>query len=156
MQRTLGGAELRTHEFGGSHPDVAADLAQQGGRDIASRVHRHGGYPPVGVAELLVRAALADLDKPEPLDDLARLEDRDRAHGAPGLGDEDRLRADELRLEGGLPILQEHGDHLPQVGVELVKAVPLAVSAWEAGNVSDEDAGLRVALDDGRVSAHIR
>jgi hypothetical protein len=44
-----------------------------------------GGDSAVGVAKLFVRAALADLDEPEPLDagdHVARLEDGDGPHGA--------------------------------------------------------------------------
>ena len=85
MQRTLGGAALRSHELRDRHPDVAADLAEQGRRDIAAGVHRHGGDPAVGVAELLVRPALANLHEPKPLEagrHLPRLEDRDGTHAA--------------------------------------------------------------------------
>ena len=158
LRRTLGGAALRSDELGDRHPDVATDLAQQGGRDITPRMHGDGRDAAVGVAELLVRAALADLDEPEPLeagDHLARLKDRDRAHGRQ-LGDEDGLRADELRLQRRLAVLEEHGDDLAKVGVEFVETVPLAVGAREPRDIPDEDAGLRVPLDDGGVSAHMR
>ena len=80
MQRPLGGAALRSHELGNGQPDVPADLAEQRGRDIATRVHRHRGNPAVGVPELLVRPALADLDEPEALeagDNLSRFENGD-------------------------------------------------------------------------------
>lgn len=77
MQRTLGGAALRSHELGNGQPNVPPDLAEQRRRDIAARVHRHRGNPAVGVPELLVRPALADLHEPETLeagDDLSRFE----------------------------------------------------------------------------------
>jgi hypothetical protein len=80
MQRTLGGATLRSHELGNRHPDVPADLAEQSGRNVAARVHGHGRHPTVGVPKLLVGAALPDLDEPESLkagDDLPWLEDGD-------------------------------------------------------------------------------
>jgi len=147
---------LRSHELRDRRPDITADLAQQGGRDITPGMHRHGRDAAVGVAELLVRATLADLDETQPLeagDNLARLEDRDRAQGR-RLSDENRLRPDELRLERGLAILDEHGDHLAQVGVEFVETIALAVRAREARDIPDEDAGFRVALDDSGVSAH--
>jgi hypothetical protein len=73
-----------------------------------------------------------------------------------GLVDEDRLRAGELCLERGIAVLQEHGDHLTQVSVQLVEAVPLAVGPGEPGHLPDEDAGLRISLDDSSVSAHMR
>lgn len=60
--------------------------------------------PAVGMAELLVGAALADFRKAQRIqdrDDLAGLEYRDPGH----LANEDGLRADELGLELGGAIL---------------------------------------------------
>jgi hypothetical protein len=57
------------------HADVAADFSQQWRRDVPTRVNQHGRHSPVGVTELLVRAALADFDESEfeePVDNLAR------------------------------------------------------------------------------------
>ena len=105
-----------------------------------------------------MRSALADLHEPEALeagDDLPRLENRDRPHRGSQLGDENRLRPDELRLERGLAVLKEHGDDLTHVGVQLVETVTLAVSTGEPRDVPDEEAGLWIALDDGGVSAHM-
>jgi hypothetical protein len=56
-----------------------------------------------------------------------------RAHEQAGLSDEDRLRPDEFRLQRRLTVLQEHGDDLTQVGVQLVEAVPLAVTPGNPG-----------------------
>ena len=50
-------------EFVHGQLDVSGDLAQQRRRDVASRVERHSRRAPVGVAELLVRTALTDLDE---------------------------------------------------------------------------------------------
>lgn len=76
---------------------------------------RYGRPAPIGVSKLAVRPALAHLHEPEPLkqcDDLARLEDRDRARHS---GDLDRLDTDELGLELRLAVLQEHLDDLLKV-----------------------------------------
>ena len=56
-------AELsqETQEFVGGQTDVGRDLAQQRGRDVATRVEGNSGAATVGVPELLVRAALPDL-----------------------------------------------------------------------------------------------
>lgn len=47
------------------HANVATDLPQQCGGKIAPAMHRHRRYPPVAVAELLVRAPLAHFNEPE-------------------------------------------------------------------------------------------
>ena len=62
---------------------------------------------------------------------LAVGESRPACIGPADLGDEDRLRADELCLELRFAVLQEHGDHFAQVGVQLVQAVPWL---WAPGN----------------------
>ena len=121
-------------------------------------MHRHRGDPAVGVPELPVRPALADLNEPNALeagDDLPRFENGDRPHLGRRLGDEDRLCPDELRLKRGLAVLKEHGDDLTQVRVQLVETLTLAVSTGEPRDVPHEEAGLWIALDDGGVSAHI-
>jgi len=46
---------------------VLGDLAKKQGRDVAPLVKRYGCDPASGVPELLVRPALANLDKAEPL-----------------------------------------------------------------------------------------
>jgi hypothetical protein len=119
--------------------------------------HRDGRDSAVGVPKLFVRAALADFDEPEPLkagDYFARLEDGDGPHGAIGLRHEDGLRPHKLGLEWGLAVLQEHGNYLAEVGVQLVEAVPLAARPGEPRDVAHEDARLRVAFDHSGVSAH--
>ena len=75
----------------------------------------YGRSAPIRVSKLAVRPALAHLYEPEPLkerDDLARLEDRDRAWHS---GDLDCLDTDELGLKLWLPILQEHLHNLLKV-----------------------------------------
>jgi len=90
--------------------DILGDLAQQNRREVAAGVKRHRGRATIGVAELLVRTALAHLGKPERQqngNDLARLENRDARHS----GHDHGLRADEFGFELGLAIVEQHGDH---------------------------------------------
>jgi hypothetical protein len=100
-----------------------------------------------------VRSALADLDKSQtikPRDDLARLEDGDRAH----LGDLDRLRADKLGFDWWLPIFEQHGDHFLEICLKFVKTVALAMCAGKSGHVANIGAGLGVAFNDSGESFH--
>lgn len=83
--------------------------------------------------------------------DLPRLQNRNGAHT---LGDLNRVRADELRFEAGLPVLQEEFHHLSEVGEQLVYRSPLRMGPGPAGNVPDEQPGVCVALDDGGECAH--
>ena len=48
----------------------------------------------------------------------------------------------------------EHGDHLLEVGLQLIKGVPLAVSAGESRDVAHKQARVRTALDDGGKGTH--
>ena len=68
-------------------------------------MNRHGSDATIGVAELFVRAALADLSEAQPLQpchDLTRLEDRWLGHES----HHDSLDADELRFKLGFAILE--------------------------------------------------
>jgi len=83
-------------------------------------MHRNCGDATIGVPELLVRTALADLPKTQPLQkchDLTRLEDRWLGHASR----HDGLDADELSFELRFAILKEESDHFLQVAVELVE-----------------------------------
>jgi hypothetical protein len=56
--------------------DVAANLPEQRGGDISTRMHWDCGHTSVRVSKLFVRAALPDFDEPsflQSLDNLARL-----------------------------------------------------------------------------------
>lgn len=64
------------------------------------------------------------------------------------------VRADELRLEGRLSVLQQHRHHFLQVFPQLVDRVPLRVGARPARDVSAVDPGLGVAFYDGVEGAH--
>ena len=64
--------------------DVIGDPPKEDGRNVAALVYRHGGAPAVRMAELLMRALLANFGEAMPAkkpDDFAGREDRDAAHG---------------------------------------------------------------------------
>ena len=58
------------------------------------------------------------------------------------------------RVAWRLAILEKHGHHFPEVGVQLVQALALTVRPREAGEITDEDVRIGVAFDDGRVRTH--
>lgn len=64
-------------------PDVSCNLAKQGRRDVTPLMKWDGRDAPVGMPELLVRTALADLGEAGPIeqrDDFTRLENRRFRH----------------------------------------------------------------------------
>ena len=100
------------HHFLHRESDILGDPAQQGGRDVASLVERDCRAPAIFMAELFMRAALADLDETESIEDpndFLRLEDRH----APSSADDDLLCANELGHDRGSGILQQHLNDFP-------------------------------------------
>lgn len=90
------------------------------------------------MSELLVRAALPNLDEAERFqyrDDLARLQNWNvrqvsrYSHG---------LRPDKLSVEPRWAVFQQHRDDLAEILLELVQRRPLRVGTWPAGDVPDE------------------
>jgi hypothetical protein len=76
--------------------DIACDLAKKGGRDVAAGVKGDRFRPPIGVAELLVRAALTGFGKAlrfEQGDDLPGFKDWQVGHAS---GDLDGAHVDEF------------------------------------------------------------
>jgi hypothetical protein len=67
-----------------------------------------------------------------------------------------RLDAHELTLEGGLSVLQQHRHNFLQIPVELVESRALAVRSPEAGNLTDVETRIGVALDNGSEVVHRR
>ena len=119
-------------------------------------MERDGRDAAVRVTELLVRASLPNLDEAkslEPSHDFPRLENWERAHERRS-GDEDRLRADELRLQRRFTILEQHGDDLAEVRLELVQGLRLTVRSWEAWYVTHVEVRGGIALDDGGIGTH--
>ena len=45
----------------------------------------------------------------------------------------DRFGADELRLQLGLPVLKEHGDHLSDILAQFIQGLALRMSAGKPG-----------------------
>ena len=83
--------------------------------------------------------------------DFPRLENGNVAHG---LGNLDRLRSDELALELGGAILEQHGDDLFEVLAELIERRALGVCTRPPRDVADEESRGLVALDDCREALH--
>ncbi len=106
---------LGLQEFVDCQADVARDLAKKGGRDVAAGMKGDRGRPPIGVAELLVGAALTGFGKAvhfEQGDDLPGFEDWQVRHAS---GDLDGADVDELRLQGRLAVFEQHLDDFAQV-----------------------------------------
>ena len=134
--------------------DVSGDLAKQDRRDVAPGVEGNRRCAAIGVTELLVRTALAYFDEPdrhEERDDLAGLEYRDARHS-----DQNGLRADELGLEPGLAVFEQHRDHFAQVRVQFIQCRALAVRAGEPRHVAHVELRIRAMLDHGGVGVHER
>jgi hypothetical protein len=72
----------------------------------------------------------------------------------PPLRDLDGLRADELALELRFAVLEEHGRDLFEVLAKLVERRTLRMRTRPAGDIPDEEARLRVALDDSGEAPH--
>ena len=133
---------------------IFCDPTQQEWRNVSAGVERDGGTSSIRMTELLVRPALPDLGKAEPLqdrDDLARLEYRHLCHKS---RERDTLSADKLAFKHWFSIFQEHFHHFAKVRVELVQRVGLRVGSRESGNVAHVETGLRILFDNRRVLFH--
>jgi len=133
--------------------DVPGDLAQQGRREVAASVKRHRGRATIGVAKLLVRTALPHFVKTghqQNGNDLARLENRDARHS----GHDHGLRTDGFGFKLGLAIGEQHGDHVLQIGVQLIERLALAVRAGEAGHIAHIELRVGAAFNHGGVGMH--
>lgn len=106
-------------EFLDRQADVAGDLAEQDGRDVAV-LHQQS-------------------------DDLARLQDRRPRHG---LRHGDCLDADEFGVEGGVAVLEQQADDLLQVAVQFVEGLALTMCPGEPGHIPDVQPGIGVTFDD--------
>ena len=82
-QQMLVRGRLGVEKFVKCHADVSRNLPEEQRRDVASRVKRYGGRPPVRMPELLVRSSLPYLDEPEASQashHLSRFQDRGTRH----------------------------------------------------------------------------
>jgi hypothetical protein len=127
--------------------DVFGDLAEQDGRDVPALMEWNRCAASRGIAELLVRPALADFGETEfdeNGDDFIGLEDRNIAHG---LRDGDVLNPDEFGLQHRFAVFQQHGDDFVQVMIDFIQRFPLGMSAGKAGNKANKQAGLRTPFN---------
>jgi hypothetical protein len=121
-----------------SQANVLGDLAEQDGRNIPSPMERHRGASAGSVTKLLVRAALPDLREPELAenrDDLCWREHWDAAHS---LCNGNILNSDELRLEPRLSVLEQHGDDLSKIAIEIVQRLALGMRTRKPRDISDK------------------
>ena len=135
--------------------DVGSDPSQQGRRDIAAAVIWNCSTTPLLVAKLLVRTSLPYFGKPKALEDcndLISLQDRRTTHG---LGNCNRLQADELAFNRWIAVFQQHRHHLTQIMLQFVERRCLSVRTREPRNVAHEQAGVFAALHNCRVCTHI-
>jgi hypothetical protein len=129
--------------------DISCNLPKKNGRDIAARVERYGRCAACAVTKLLVRTALAYLNKAQALqdrDNFGGLEDRDIAHDS---GDRDVLNPNEFRFKNWLTVLEKHRKDFTKISVQFVERRALRVCAGEARNETNEETGVPVALDYG-------
>ncbi len=66
----------------------------------------------------------------------------------------DDLSSDELGLDLGFSIFEQHGDDFTQIRVQLIERLGLRVCSRKTRDESDEKAGFRRALDDGGEGLH--
>ena len=135
--------------------DILDDLPQDHGRHVSAGMVRNGGAASIGVPILHVRATLPGQDKTQGTEDAAHLtglEDGRPWHRLRGNGD--ALRADELRVQIRLPILQQHLDDLAEVTLEFVQRLALRMGARKTGNVTDVEPGIRTTFNDGGECSH--
>ena|ERR1700682_1101664 len=115
--------------------NVLGDLTQQVWGNVAPAVIWDGRSATIGMAELLVRTALAYFNKPQSVEnrnDFARLEDRNAGH----LVDDYGLRSDKLGFELRVAVIEKHCDHFLEIGVQLVECGALAMRSGKPGNVA--------------------
>ena len=128
-------------------PDVFGDLTEQDWGDISTLMKWNRCAAACGIAELLVRSALADFGKTEfdeNGNDFAGFEDGNVPHNS---SDGNVLHANKLGLQHGFTIFQKHCNNIVQVAVDLVQRFPLGMSTGKTGNKTNEQASLRAPLN---------
>lgn len=106
-------------------------------------MHRDSRSAAIGVAKLLMRAALSYFDEAQSFqfpNYFPRLENGQGAHGR--LRDLYQLGAEELSFEPRVTVLQEHFDDLMQVLAKLVFRSSLAVSTWKPRYAANAEPGV--------------
>lgn len=77
-----GRVSARGQELFNAQANIGRDLSEERWRNVATAMERNRGGSPIEVPELLVRAALPNLEEPERLEEgnnLSRLQNRERA-----------------------------------------------------------------------------
>lgn len=103
--------ELSRKEFFYGDLNVPRNFSEQGRGDVLARMKGDGRAAAIGMAELFVAAALTNFHESEVLEkccDLARFENW---NGSQGLGHPYGLDPDELRLDFGFTIFEQHRDN---------------------------------------------
>jgi hypothetical protein len=104
--------------------------------------------------ELFVGTALPDLDETMPVkqvDDLPRLQDRNRPHAS---GNLDLPYTYKLRLQIRLAILEKHFDYFAKTLLHFLHSLTLRMGARPTGDVANIQPGVSVSFDDKFVGPH--
>jgi len=128
--------------------DVFGNLTEQDWGEVSTLMERNRCASACGIAEWFVRSALADFDEAEfdeNGDDFIWLENGNIAHD---LSDGDVLNPDELGLQNGFAILQQHRNNLVQVMVDFIQRFHLGMRAGKTRNETNEQARLWAPLND--------
>ena len=72
------------------------------------------------------------------------------------LSHHDSLRAHIFSNHGGAAALADHCDDFPEIGVQFVERLALAVGAGKAGDITDIEPGIRASFDDCGIGLHGR
>jgi len=101
---------------------IPCDLPQQRWRNIPPFVKRDSGTATLTIPKLLAGSTLSNFHKAkmeQNSNHFGGLQDRNITHG--NLSNRNVLNADKIRLT----IFQQHGDHLTQIFVQLIKCCSL-------------------------------
>lgn len=134
--------------------DVLGDLTKQDRGDVAALMKRNCRAAAGSVAELFVRAALANFGEAELEEngyDFIGFEDGNIAHDS-GYGNV--LNSDKLGLKLGFAVFEKHFNNVVQVSIDLIQRFALGMGAGEAGHETYEQARLRAPLDYRRIDLH--
>lgn len=127
--------------------DVFGDLTEQDRGNVSTLVKRHRCAATGGIAELFMRAALADFGEAKFGEDgyyFAGFENGNVAHGS---SDGDVLNPNKFGLQYGFAVFQKHCNNIMQVAVHFIQRFPLGMGAGKTRNEADEQAGLRAPLN---------
>lgn len=134
--------------------DVLGDLTKQDRGDVAALMKRNRRAAAGSVAELFVRAALANFGEAEFDEDgydFIGFEDGNIAHDS-SYGNV--LNSDKLGLKLGFAVFEKHFNNVVQVSIDFIQRFTLGMGAGEPGHETDKQARLRAPLDYRRIDLH--